>query len=113
MKHTILALCLAGAALSGCSSSLLETKKIDYKSESKQVRPLEIPPDLSAPSPNDRYAVPDGSATYSDFNQNKPAAGQPANVGLVPANAQAHIERAGSQRWLVVEAPAEKVWPLL
>jgi outer membrane protein assembly factor BamC len=105
--------CLAAAALGACSSGgVLESKKIDYKSESKQVRSLEVPPDLSTPSPNDRYAVPDGPANYSDYNQGQPARAA-ANVGLIPSTAQAHIERAGSQRWLVVEAPPEKVWSTL
>src|SRR5689334_9031242 len=113
MKHTFLLLvCLAGAVTSGCSSTALETKKIDYKSESKQVRPLEIPPDLASPNASDRYAVPDGPATYSDFNQNQPGRNT-ANPGLVPQVAGSHIERAGSQRWLVVESPPEKVWPQL
>lgn len=113
MKHTCLLLvCLASAVASGCSSTALESKKIDYKSESKQVRPLEIPPDLASPNASDRYAVPDGPATYSDFNQSQPARNT-TNPGLVPQVAGAHIERAGSQRWLVVDSAPEKVWPQL
>ncbi len=109
--HTLL-VCLTAAALAGCSSSMLESKKIDYKSESKQVRPLEIPPDLSSPNATDRYAVPDNSATYSEINQGQPGR-VAANPGMVPQTAQAHIERGGSQRWLVVDAAPEKVWPAL
>ena len=114
MKHnSTLLVCLAAAALAGCSSSVLESKKIDYKSESKQVKPLEIPPDLTSPNASDRYAVPDSSsANYSDYNQAKPAAGA-ASPAVLPATAKAHIERAGSQRWLVVEAPTEQVWPVV
>jgi outer membrane protein assembly factor BamC len=114
MKHVLnFLICLAAAGLAGCSSSLLESKKIDYKSESQQVRPLEIPPDLASPNASDRYAVPDASsATYSELNQGQP--GRPvANPGLVPQTAEAHIERGGSQRWLVVNAPPEKIWPEL
>jgi outer membrane protein assembly factor BamC len=111
-----LSLCLMASQLVvgsiwGCSS--LENKKIDYKSESKQVRPLEIPPDLSSPNASDRYAVPDASsATASDYNQGQAA--RPSGApGLLPQPEKAHIERAGSQRWLVVDAPPEKVWPVL
>jgi outer membrane protein assembly factor BamC len=114
MKYNLTPLIyLAAVALAGCSSSFLEGKKIDYRSENKQVRPLEIPPDLASPNASDRYAVPDASsATYSDFNQAQP--GRPAaNPSLVPQTAQARIERGGSQRWLVVESPPEKVWPAL
>jgi len=114
MKHnSTLLVCLAAAALVGCSSSVLEPKKIDYKSEAKQVKPLEIPPDLTSPNASDRYAVPDSSsANYSDYNQAKPAAGA-ASPAVLPATAKAHIERAGSQRWLVVDAPPDQVWSAL
>ena len=76
------------------------------------MRPLEVPPDLSSPNPNDRYAVPDtNSATLSDLKQGQPAgAGTPA---ILPQPDKAYIERAGSQRWLVVDAPPEKVWPVV
>ena len=95
-----------------CACSI-ENKKIDYKSESKQTRPLEVPPDLAAPNASDRFTVPEANAaTYSDYNQ-----GQPAKVGtssgLLPQPGKARIERAGSQRWLVVEAPPEQVWPVV
>jgi outer membrane protein assembly factor BamC len=95
-----------------CGCSTLETKKIDYKSESKQVRPLEIPPDLSSPNPSDRYVVPDtNSATFSDLNPGQP--GRSVNTGMLPQPDKAHIERAGSQRWLVVDGASEKVWPVV
>jgi len=101
---------LISILLCACS---IENKKIDYKSESKQARPLEIPPDLAAPNASDRFTVPEANAaTYSDYNQ-----GQPAKVGatqgLLPQPGKARIERAGSQRWLVVEAPPEQVWPVV
>ncbi len=76
------------------------------------MRPLEVPPDLSSPNPNDRYAVPDtNSATLSDLKQGQPAgAGTPV---ILPQPDKAYIERSGSQRWLVVDAPPEKVWPVV
>lgn len=52
MQHTrrpvrsLLVLAVA-ASVAGCSSSLLESKKIDYRS-AQRVTPLEIPPDLTA-----------------------------------------------------------------
>jgi outer membrane protein assembly factor BamC len=50
--------------------SLLEPKKIEYKSASgSSVPTLEVPPDLTSPTRDDRYAVPDaagkGTATFS------------------------------------------------
>jgi outer membrane protein assembly factor BamC len=99
---------LAALLLSSCGGSMFE-KKIDYKSAGK-LPPLEIPPDLSKPRSDDRYSVPDqeGSATLSGFNQERqPASGSGAILPLVE---QMRIERAGTQRWLVVEATPELLW---
>ena len=70
MKFAVLRLtfCALAVVLAGCSSMTLETKKIDYKSASStKVPTLEIPPDLTSPARDDRFAVPDsvgkGSAT--------------------------------------------------
>lgn len=108
---------LLGAAivLSGCSGSLVESKKIDYKS-ARQLPSLEIPPDLTAPTRDDRYVVPDvspkGVATYSayatDRAQPQPTAGQQQ---VLPKVESMRVERAGSQRWLVVQGSAETMWP--
>lgn len=101
--------------LAGCSGSLLESKRIDYKS-ARQLPTLEIPPDLTAPSSDDRYAVPDlapkGVATYSAYSADRvaqPAAASGADV--LPAVDKMHIERAGSERWLVVPGTPDTLWP--
>ena len=49
-KRTSLSLLALSIALGGCSGSLLESKRIDYKSAKQIERPLEIPPDLTAPT---------------------------------------------------------------
>lgn len=105
----------AAIALSGCSGSLVESKKIDYKS-ARQLPSLEIPPDLTAPTRDDRYVVPDvspkGVATYSayatDRAQPQPTASQQQ---VLPKVESMRVERAGSQRWLVVQGSAETMWP--
>ena len=104
-------------ALSGCSSKLIEGKKIDYKSAGK-VNPLAVPPDLSAPPTSDRYTIPEtaaGSATYSEYSEEQGARQPGATAAAVlPASSEGmHIERGGSQRWLVVEADAETLWPTI
>lgn len=100
-------------ALGGCSGSLTESRKIDYKS-ARQVTPLEVPPDLTAPTTDDRYAVPDlsarGVATYSAYTSDRTA--QPArgtSTVLAPVQGM-KIERNGNQRWLVVPAAPEALW---
>lgn len=115
--RTSLSLLALSLALGGCSGSLLESKRIDYKSARQIERPLEIPPDLTAPQRDDRFAVPDvsprGVATYSAYSADR--AGQPATASaastvLTPSESM-RIERAGSQRWLVVGGTPEELWP--
>src|SRR5512139_2103807 len=100
-------------AASGCG--ITESKKIDYKSAQKAPT-LEVPPDLVAPSADNRYAIPDtqgsGSATLSTYSQERKAA-PAASTTLLPAQEKARIERAGTQRWLVVQATPQQVWPVL
>ncbi|HWS13737.1 MAG TPA: outer membrane protein assembly factor BamC, partial [Rhodocyclaceae bacterium] len=100
--------------LAGCSSSLLESKRIDYKSAG-QIPPLEVPPDLTTPTRDDRYMVPDvspkGTATYSAYNAERAGQGRTSTTQEVLATPEKmRIERAGSQRWLVVGAPPDRVW---
>ena len=103
-------------ALAGCSTSLFESKRIDYKSAKQMPQTLEIPPDLTAPTRDDRFAVPDvsprGVATYSAYNADR--SGQPSAAGAADVLATPdtmRIERAGSQRWLVVAGVPEQLWP--
>ena len=100
-------------AVSGCG--ITETKKIDYKSAGK-LPTLEVPPDLVAPSTDNRYAVPEtggsGAATLSTYTQERRA--EPSGPQtLLPAQEKARIERAGTQRWLVVQATPQQVWPVI
>ena len=59
--RTSLSLLACSIALGGCSGSLLESKRIDYKSARQIERPLEIPPDLTAPQRDDRFAPYEGA----------------------------------------------------
>jgi len=96
-------LALVGA-LSACT--MLQGDKVDYKSASKGVS-LEVPPDLSQLSRDSRYVVPGGTVTASSY-----AVGQ--SVPNLPTAATAigdvRVERAGNQRWLVVNRPADQLW---
>ena len=106
------------AIASGCSSptSLFESKRIDYRSAGK-LPPLEIPPDLTAPSADDRYAVPDtkgqSSATFSNYNKERAGAPTQGAGTVLPGQDKVTIERAGNQRWLSVKAPADEIWPVV
>jgi outer membrane protein assembly factor BamC len=117
MTHLLRSLFTAALALvfaAGCSNSVLPTKKVDYKSAT-QAAPLELPPDLPVPNTSDRFALPEApgrtTATYSEYSQDRPARAQAS--GVLPAVEGARIARAGTQRWLVVSAKPEDVWPVL
>lgn len=77
---------------------------------------LEIPPDLTGPTRDDRFAVPDvsprGVATYSAYESDRatrPTVGTTTEV-LMPVD-NMRIERAGTQRWLVVSGNPDALWP--
>ncbi len=103
--------------LAGCSGNILpESKKIEYKSAGK-LPPLEIPPDLTQQSRDERYAVPDvsaskGSATYSAYSSERVGQARTTTAqDLLPQVDKMRIERSGTQRWLVVGGSPEKLWP--
>jgi outer membrane protein assembly factor BamC len=104
-------------ALAGCSitETINDATRIDYKSATKGPA-LDVPPDLVTPKGDNRFAVPgrDAGTTYSQFSRERgterPAASQ-SNVLVQPAGVR--IERQGEQRWLVVDRPPDKVWPVL
>jgi outer membrane protein assembly factor BamC len=102
-------------ALGGCSGSLIEGKKIDYKSAGS-VKPLDVPADLSLPPASDRYKVPEssaGSATASEYAEGQGARAAAGPAPVLPLQEKVRIERAGSHRWLVVDAEPEALWPVI
>lgn len=100
-------LAILGLTLTLGACSVLETDKVDYKSAGKAPS-LEVPPDLTQLSRETRYAVPGTAVTASSFQigqlatQTTPTAA--TSLGDV------RIERAGTQRWLVISRPADKLW---
>jgi outer membrane protein assembly factor BamC len=122
MRYTqllkLLAGMVAGLLLAACSTFDFEipTKKVDYKSAGR-LPSLDVPPDLTRPTADDRYIVPDGrksSATYSTYSLDRELRpGTAASSGILPEQGDAHIERAGTQRWLVVKGDPALVWPVV
>ena len=104
--------------LGACSSLGIETKKVDYKSTQKAPS-LEVPPDLTQPSADDRYVVPDvnptGTATYSDYSRDRSGDKRPSTVAslVLPRTEKVRVERDGNQRWLVVNGTPNQIWPVV
>ena len=99
---------LAVALVSGCSA--LQEDRVDYTS-ARQTNTLEVPPDLTQLSRDSRFTVPSGVVTASGMQ-----AAQPQQATATTAVAQlgdVRIERAGAQRWLVVNRTPEQLWPVL
>lgn len=109
---------LASLLLAGCG--LLDSKKADYQSV-KRSRPLDIPPELSAPAKDDRYTVSEASSkgtTFSSYNAERSAskavgsdAVEKAAPVVVPLQTEKlRLQRAGTQRWLVITGTPDQVW---
>ena len=99
------ALVACAVALSACSS-LTEGDKVDYKSSTKGVA-LEVPPDLTQLSRDSRYQVPGGTVTASSYQVGQAAPDLPTAASTL---GDVRIERAGMQRWLVVNRSADELW---
>ncbi|MBA2963741.1 MULTISPECIES: outer membrane protein assembly factor BamC [Ramlibacter] len=104
MRIARLAVLATCAGLAACSA--LDGEKIDYKSATKGAT-LDVPPDLTQLTRDSRYQVPGGPVSASNYQ-----VGQ--TVTTVPTAAttlgDVRIERAGNQRWLVVNRPADQLW---
>ena len=97
--------------LSACDSIPFIDNTSDYKGAGRS-KPLEVPPDLTKLNSSDAYSVPGGSTTYNTYNQAQE--GVEAGVEKVlPTSDGVRMEKAGAQRWLVVNAPAERIWPVV
>jgi len=117
----ICAFALSGLAGCGTFSTVMEPDRIDYKSANKApaAPKLEVPPDLTQLQHDNRYQVPaSGVTSAKEFEHSKDATSPTAVTGPVPSIAVntiggMHIERDGSQHWLVVKQSPEVLWPQL
>jgi outer membrane protein assembly factor BamC len=109
MTLKLITISLLTIILSACDSIPFIDNSSDYKGAGRS-KPLEVPPDLTSVNSSDAYSVPGGSTTYNSYNQ----AQEGQEVGtekILPTTEGIRMEKAGAQRWLVVTAPAEKIWP--
>ena len=105
-----LAALVAVSLLAGCSTlrDTMEGEKVDYKtSGATKASSLAVPPDLTQLSQESRYVVPGAPVSASSFQIAQPTQSVPTAANAV---GDVRIERSGSQRWLVVNRPADKLW---
>jgi len=109
----------APLALSGCSLLGMFKTQEQQRIDRQREKPLEVPPDLTTPTIDDRFAIPDpkASTSFSQYSQGRgpgaAAAAPAATPGVLPAPAVARIERAGEQRWVVAKAEPAQVWTVV
>jgi outer membrane protein assembly factor BamC len=113
------AVLVALAGITGCSSvsDALTPAKVDYRTGATKTTTLEVPPDLTQLVNDPRYQAPSGSAVSANAMQST-TPGARTDSGATPLIApqqvgSLHIERAGTQRWLVTPLSAEQLWPVL
>jgi len=121
--NPLLVLVVLALTASGCTWSKKDDEivtseaKVDYR-ESKQLSPLEIPPDLTSDR-SDAMTIPgydNANVTYSEYSTTAaaPAEAKVGEGGTEAAVVQPggmRMERAGTQRWLVVNQGKDQVWP--
>ncbi|MFT0533073.1 outer membrane protein assembly factor BamC [Castellaniella hirudinis] len=101
--------------LAGCSSLgqlTGQTESVEYKS-TVVGDPLVIPPDLTQANENTHYKAPEGVATLSAYSASQ--RNQSANPAdrVLPRSDDIQVQRDGALRWLVVNQPAEVLYPKL
>lgn len=82
-------------------------KEADYK-QSRREPSLELPPDLRSSEIEDSLVIP--SATLSEY-ETEARTRAPSEAGVLPQPENIEVRQDGRQRWLVVQAPPEQVWP--
>jgi outer membrane protein assembly factor BamC len=111
MIYKLFGASLIALLLSACDSIPFIDNTSDYKGAGRS-KPLEVPPDLTSVNSSDAYSVPGGSTTYNTYNQNQDGQ-EPGVEKILSTSEGVRLEKAGAQRWLVVNAPAEKIWPVV
>jgi len=101
--------------VSGCSTvgQLTGAKEsIDYKS-TVTGDPLVIPPDLTQANDDTHYKAPEGTATLSSYKAGQAAQSANPSDRVLPQSSNMQVMRDGSLRWLVVDEPAQTLYPKL
>jgi outer membrane protein assembly factor BamC len=104
------ALLMAGGLVAGCGTS--SPTKIDYKSDSKSKEvSLAVPPNMLEETADQRSLPPQsGQTSLSTLQQVQSEA--PATASVAPAVTGMHIQRDGTESWLVLETQTpDKAWP--
>lgn len=113
-RYAGLVLGLGLVALSGCSTwnQLVGSEEsVDYKSTVRGDS-LSIPPDLTQVNESAHYRAPEGTATFSQYAQDQERSRNlTAADRVLPQTEGVSVKRDGDLRWLVIDRPAEEIYP--
>ncbi len=88
-------------------------KELNYET-SVEVKPLEVPPDLTTATIQDLYHVPGGTTTLKSYESEGGAGSLVQKVAdVMPVQKEIQVMRDGDQRWLLIQATPEQLWPKL
>ncbi|MDH5633264.1 MAG: outer membrane protein assembly factor BamC [Gammaproteobacteria bacterium] len=100
------AIVIVTALVAACST----TSEPDYHG-AETLRPLEVPPDLSAVSAEGGYDLPSSASAAVEAEKTGRAEPMVGNTGSVlPESGIARVVRAGSHRWAVIKRNPESIW---
>jgi outer membrane protein assembly factor BamC len=102
---------MAGGLVAGCGTS--SPTKIDYKSDSKSKQvSLAVPPNMIDETSDQRSLPPQGGETSLSTLQRVQAQAPAANtLTVVPQVSGMHIQRDGTESWLVIDKKApDQAW---
>lgn len=109
---------IGGLAACGSLNEKLQGDKVDYKTAGAKSVTLEVPPDLTQLSADQRYQTTSGTISASTLQLPAGSSSAPTaagtSAGVAPAVVgEVRLERAGSQRWLTTRQTPEQLWPQL
>jgi outer membrane protein assembly factor BamC len=118
-KGSIVLGLVALTLLAGCA--VVDRKQVDYQAGAVQAPSLEVPPDMTLPVADPRYAIPsdDGTqvAKYSDFSRDKSAvkpqvvaASAPVVATTPVAVSAARLLEVAGVRFILLNEPFDRSW---
>jgi len=105
--------CAGMILLAGCSTLGADGKSIDYGSAASQARTLEVPPDLTVPTADERYKMPQESGTAANFSEYNKGGVSISQGAVLPEVQGVTLERNAAQRWLSIKDTPENVWHIV
>jgi outer membrane protein assembly factor BamC len=103
-------LLMAGGLVAGCGTS--SPTQIDYKSDSKSKQvSLAVPPNMIEETSDQRSLPPQGGETSLSTLKQVQAQAPVSDLTVVPAVQGMHIQRDGSESWLVIDGKTpDQAW---